>query len=200
MKKNIKLILVIGILLVAALIGGYFLFKDNGVKDNVSFAEEYKNVDVNNVFVYRDIKDIIKIMENGTGVVYLGFPECQWCQAYVKYLNEVAKEEGIDTIYYHNILEDRKNNTEDYQKILSLLEGYLQYDNEGNPRVYVPNVSFHIKGKVVGNDYETSLDTHELKTPSEYWTEEEVKDLKDNLSKYMKQVYIALNACTECDA
>ena len=196
-KKNILLI-IIGVILLC--MGGYFLLCNKSEEnDNVKFASEYQSVTEDNVFKYRNIDEIIKIMENGTGVVYLGFPECPWCNAYVKYLNEVAKKEGIDAIYYYNILEDRKNNTEEYQKIVKLLTGNLQYDQEGNERIFVPNVSFHIKGKLIGNDYETSLDTKGLSDPTEYWTEEEVNDLKNTLSKYMQQVYVALNACTDCN-
>ena len=48
------------------------------------------------------IISIVKILEHGTGVVYLGFPECPWCQAYVPMLNEVADIEGLEKIYYFN--------------------------------------------------------------------------------------------------
>lgn len=168
-------------------------------EDAVLFASEYSTVTEDNVFVYKSAEEIIKIMENGTGVVYLGFPECPWCNAYVKYLNEVAKEVGIDKIYYFNILEDRKNNTENYQKIVSLLSGYLQYDEEGNERIFVPNVSFHVKGKIVGNDSETSLDTKDLSDPNEYWTNEEINDLKERLKEYSLTVFEALNTCSDCN-
>ena len=195
-KKSILFIL----LIVVAVLATFLIYNGCKKKDNIRFMEEYSSVGEENVFVYRSIDEIIKIMENGTGVVYLGFPECPWCNAYVKYLNEVAIDEGIDKIYYYNIYEDRKNNTLQYQRIVELLGDNLQYDEEGNLRVYVPNVSFHIKGKVIGNDYETSLDTHDKETPEEYWTEEEVNDLKATLSVYMKDIFIALNSCNECNS
>jgi len=194
-KKNILLIL----LIVFAVVTTFLIYKGCEKKDSVKFASEYTKVGEDNVFTYRSIDEIIKIMEKGTGVVYLGFPECPWCQAYVKYLNEVAKEEGIENIYYFNILEDRKNNTKEYQKIVELLGDNLQNDPEGNPRVFVPNVSFHINGKVIGNDCETSLDTHNLEKPEDYWTDDEVTDLKNTLTKYMKEVFLALNSCSECN-
>ena len=196
MKKNFKFVI---ILVVIALGLGLYLILNKKEADNVRFSKEYASVTEDNVFTYRSIDEIIRIMEKGTGVVYLGFPECPWCNAYVKYLNEVAKEAGIDKIYYYNIFTDRLNNTEEYQKIVKLLTGNLQYDQEGNERIFVPNVSFHIKGKLIGNDYETSLDTKGLSNPTEYWTEEEVNDLKNTLTKYMQQVYVALNACTDCN-
>ena len=195
-KKKVVLVTVLSVLLIVLSI---YNRKDNIIKDSMKFSKEYKEVSKNNVFEYKNINEMIKIMENGTGVVYLGFPECKWCQAYVKYLDEVSKEVGIEKIYYFNIFEDRKNNTKEYQKIVSILDSYLQYDNEGNKRVYVPNVSFHINGEVIGVDFETSLDTHDLKDPKDYWTEEEVKDLKKNLKELMNKVYEKQSSCTECN-
>ena len=197
MTKNLRALIIV-LLILALGTGALFIFlrKDS---DSVRFSKEYGNVGKDNVFVYRNADEIIKIMEHGTGVVYLGFPECPWCQAYVKYLDEVSKEVGIEKIYYYNILTDRLNNTNEYQKMVELLKDNLQFDQEGNPRIYVPNVSFHVNGKLIGNDYETSLDTHDLKDPEEYWTEQEVKDLKQALTEYMKKVDIALSSCTECN-
>ena len=108
-------------------------------------------------------------------------------------------EVGLDKIYYYNILEDRKNNTEKYQEIVSLLSNNLQYDEEGNKRIYVPNVSFHINGEVIFNDYETSKDTNNKETPEEYWTEDEIIDLKNRLKTYLEKINIASNTCTSCN-
>ena len=198
MKKRLLIIggFVLAIVVVVIL---FFILRDRHVEDNVRFAKEYGSVSEENVFVYKNIDEIIKIMEHGTGVVYLGFPECPWCRAYVKYLNEVAIDVGIDEIYYYNILEDRTNNTEEYQKIVSILGDNLQYDKEGNHRIFVPNVSFHIDGEVIGNDYETSLDTHGLSSTIEYWTDDEVSDFKDRLTINMEKVFKKLNSCTDCN-
>lgn len=198
MKKMHYITIIIAVLI---LIGGtiFFITKNNEEKDNIKFSKEYTEVGEDNVFVYRTAEEVIKLMKHGTGVVYLGFPECPWCQAYVKYLNEVAKEVGIDKIYYYNILEDRSNNTKEYQEIVSLLEGNLEYDNEGNSRIYVPNVSFHVGGEIIGNDLETAYDTKGFEKPEEYWTEDEIKDLKDKLTTYMEEVYAKSNMCTTCN-
>lgn len=201
MKK--KLIIIVSAIII---IGGgillYFVLNNkNNENDNVRFAKEYADSQVgeDNVFVYKNIDEIINILKYGTGVVYLGFPECPWCQAYVKYLNETAKDANIEKIYYFNILEDRKNNTEKYQEIVSILGDNLQRDDEGNLKVFVPNVSFVVNGKIIGNDYETSLDTKGFENPSDYWTEEEVSELENTLSGYMKEVYKALYSCTDCN-
>lgn len=202
MKKNW---LVTGVVAVALIVGGVFAIKpnipkkENATKDQTQFAQEYKEVTKDNVFVYKNVDDIIKIMEHGTGVVYLGYPECPWCQAYVKYLNEVAKEVGIEKIYYCNTKKVKEENMDKYKTLISLLSGHLQYTEEGEEWIYVPNVSFHIDGNIIGNDYETSKDTHNLKDPKKYWTEDEVTSLKETLRNYMKQVDTALSMCTDCN-
>lgn len=201
MKK--KLLIVISIIII---IGGgillYFVINNKNSEnnsDNVKFAKEYTEVGEDNVFVYKDIDEIINILKYGTGVVYLGFPECPWCQAYVKYLNDTAKEANIEKIYYFNIFKERENNTEKYQEILSILGDNLQRDEEGNLRVFVPNVSFVVNGRIIGNDNETSLDTKGFEKPSDYWTIEEVSELRNTLTGYMKEVYNALYLCTDCN-
>ena len=203
MKKNI-VYTILGLLVIGLIgVGIWFLTKDKEettLTDALKFQKEYATSNVGeNVFVYRSIDEIIKIMENGTGIVYLGFPECPWCQSYVKYLNEVAKENGVKEIYYFNILKDRQENTKEYQQIVKLLGDSIEFDEEGNHRVYVPNVSFHINGELIGNDFETAYDTKGYENPSDYWTKEEVKDLKETLTKYTKRVVTALNTCTDCN-
>lgn len=193
-KKNI-LIIIISILLLFLISGVIFVFFNSRKDDNILFAEEYE-IDYNNVFVYKNAEEIIKILEHGTGIVYLGFPECPWCKAYVKYLNEVAIEEGVEKIYYFNILEDRKNNTKNYQKIISLLNDNLMYDEEGNKRIYVPDVSFVLNGKIIFHDNETSVITTNI-TPDEYWTGLKVEDLKEKLRTHMKQ--FSNKECSSCD-
>lgn len=184
MKKNVYIIF--GIIAVLILIISLsFLFKKDKMSDAERFAKEY-DFTVNNVFVYRNLDEINKILENGTGVVYLGFPECPWCKGYIPYLNEVAINEHLDKIYYFNILNDRKNNTIGYKKTVQLLNDYLKYDNEGNKRIYVPAVIAVNNGKIVGFDDESSLDTKGYETPEEYWKNEDLDGLKKRLSDMIK--------------
>lgn len=183
-KKNVYIIF--GIIAVLILIISLsLLFKKDKMSDAERFAKEY-DFTVNNVFVYRNLDEINKILENGTGVVYLGFPECPWCRGYIPYLNEVAINEHLDKIYYFNILNDRKNNTSGYKKTVQLLNDYLKYDNEGNKRIYVPAVIAVNNGKIVGFDDESSLDTKGYETPEEYWKNEDLDGLKKRLSDMIK--------------
>lgn len=197
-KKIMILVSVIILFMIGVVSLVLFLKKDKKtVSDMEKFSAEYHEVAKNNVFVYRNIDEIINILEKGTGIVYLGFPECKWCQRYTKYLNEVAMDMGISKIYYYNIREDRKLNTENYQKIVSILENYLQNDEEGNKRIYVPSVIALKKGEIVGFDDETAWDTKGFETPDEYWNTDEVNDLKEKLEKMIADT--GSNICTECN-
>ena len=192
---NKKIYIIIGAVLVLIIAGALFItLRKNEETDAQKFAKEYTEIGEENVFVYRNAEEVINMLKHGTGVVYLGFPECPWCQTYVKYLNDVAKEVGVE-----KIPEDRTKNTDEYKEIVSALKDVLQYDDEGNSRVYVPNVSFHVNGEIIGNDYETSKDTKGFSTPEEYWTEEEITELKETLTKYMEKVYTSSNMCTKCN-
>lgn len=198
-KKRIMILVSVIILFMIGVVSlVLFLKKDKKtVSDMEKFSAEYHEVAKNNVFVYRNFDEIINILEKGTGIVYLGFPECKWCQRYTKYLNEVAMDMGISKIYYYNIREDRKLNTENYQKIVSILENYLQNDEEGNKRIYVPSVIALKKGEIVGFDDETAWDTKGFETPDEYWNTDEVKELKEKLEKMIADT--GSNICTECN-
>jgi rhodanese domain protein len=197
-KRIIILVSVIILFMIGVVSLVLFLKKDKKtVSDMEKFSAEYHEVAKNNVFVYRNIDEIINILEKGTGIVYLGFPECKWCQRYTKYLNEVAMDMGISKIYYYNIREDRKLNTENYHKIVSILENYLQNDEEGNKRIYVPSVIALKKGEIVGFDDETAWDTKGFETPDEYWNTDEVNDLKEKLEKMIADT--GSNICTECN-
>ena len=200
--KNKGIIITMGIIIVILVAIIIFLLVGNKneeqtVKSNAEkFSEEYTLVDKDNKFRYANIDEVIDTLEDGTGVVYLGFPECKWCQQYTVYLNELAKDRNIPEIMYYNIREDRQDNTKNYQTIVNLLKDYLPEDEEGNPRVYVPAVIFMSNGKILGFDDETAYDTKGYDEPSKYWTKKEVNDLKDRLNSYLDKSGI----CYECNS
>ena len=194
MDKKIKYIALGVLVIVLCLLACFFIKKDK-FSDNIKFSKEYTSISEDNIFVYRSKEEIINILEHGTGIVYLGFPECPWCEAYVVLLNEIAKNEGIEKIYYYNIKEDRDDNTKFYQKVVSILNDYLDYDEEGKRRIFVPNITFVKKGKIIFNDNETSLISD--KAPSEYWTEEKKNLFNEKLRKNINELLD--DVCTSCN-
>lgn len=155
----------------------------------IKFSKEYLKVPEDNVFVYKTADEIIDVLKSGTGIVYIGYPECPWCQDYAKYLNEVAKEMKIKKILYGNT-KDMKKTEEGKQRrneIILLMEEYLPYSlDKENPLLYVPNLTFVVNGKIIGNNNATAIIEDDDMTPEEYWTEERISDLKEILKENIK--------------
>ena len=158
------------------------------LEDSKKFASLYKDVPENNNFTFSSSSEVLKILEDGTGIIFFGYPECNWCQAYVKILNEAATKEDINKIYYLDVKNDREKNSQEYKKIISLLKNHLYFDDENNYRIYVPDVTFVKNGKIIGHDNETSLVTKEDGTPNEYWTNEKKEYLETRLITFMKEL------------
>lgn len=139
---------------------------------NEKYNEETKKktmtIDImeDNNIKYATVNEIIELLENGTGVIYFGFPECQWCRNAVPVLIKTALEYDIDPIYYYNAYSIRdtkhlengtivtdKEGTEEYNKILELLGNkasiYEGLENEEIKRLYFPTVVFVKNGEIV---------------------------------------------------
>lgn len=203
--KNKKIILISSIvfILLITLLVLFLVFKKNKINKNIDeekikFAEEYKTTK-DNVFTYRTIEEINKILKNGTGLVFLGFPECPWCRGYVPIINEVAKKEGLEKVYYFNIYEDRKNNTEEYQEMVKLLKGFLRYDDEGNERIYAPSLIAIKNGKILEFDDTRYWDNKKYDSAEEFWQSADLKPMKEKIIKMINEVN-EKSACTaDCD-
>ena len=181
-------------MLVAFIVLGNKDWKKVQPKDGVKFHEEYTKVPNENVFVYKTHNEINELLEKGTGVVYLGFPECPWCQAYVPYLNEVAMELDIKEIAYFNIKESRANDTVAYRKTVDLLKEFLPTNDEGIKRIYVPEVVVVEDGKILNHNNDTSmLSGSDI---SSYWTESKVSEFKLDLRNMLLPL---TGVCTNCN-
>ena len=157
------------------------------VSDSAKFKSEYPRVAANNRFVYASDKEVLNVFDHGSGVVFLGFPQCPWCQRLSEYVDRAARAEGIDKIYYLNIREARTSNSEVYQKLVKKLEPYLEKDKNGNPRIFVPDVSIVKNGKIVGRYKEESTGDDNI-TPDKYWTSERIERALSQLRGFMSQL------------
>ena len=157
------------------------------VSDSAKFKSEYPRVAANNSFVYASDKEVLSIFDSGSGVVFLGFPQCPWCQHLSEYVDRAARAEGIDKIYYLNIRDARANNSEVYQKLVKKLESYLDKDDSGKPRIFVPDVSIVKNGKIIGRYKEESTGDDNI-TPDKYWTSERIERTSSQLRGFMRQL------------
>jgi len=191
MKKKTILI---GVILAICVLAGILLVVlqpwSPGVSDAVRFSEAYSLVDEDNVFVHISVREAADKLESGTGIIYLGFPDCPWCQTYVPILNMVAQDIGLERIYYANIFDARANNTSDYRRIVQALEERLDLDEDNNPRVFVPYIAAVRDGVIVGHDSESSLNFRDpdITSPLEFWTNWRVNALMERLEVMIREV------------
>jgi thiol-disulfide isomerase/thioredoxin len=152
---------------------------------NESNGKTYPTVELNNnnPFVYASVDDIKNLFDNGTGVIYFGFPTCPWCRNLVPILNEAVNNTSIEKVYYYNIKSIRSSISFDdnnklvnekgddfYYYLLDKLDSYLteytikdknnkDYDTK-EKRLYAPTVVFVKEGKIIGV-HEGTVDSQE---------------------------------------
>lgn len=229
MNKKAKIITGV-IVAIVLIIMGYFMFhkKDDEpsytiTNDSLKFKEEYESlngkdngngknylsVDIKsyNPISYSSYEEIFDILDKGTGVIYLGFPECPWCRNLVPVLVDSALEEKVSPIYYLNIKSDRntlsltkkgkikteKEGTENYLKLVDILKDYLPvYDglnDDSIKRIYLPTVIFVKDGKVL--DLEETLESYSKRVDGNPYLEMTDSE-KEELSNIFKGYYAKL--------
>ncbi len=212
-RKKIMLIFLIAIVVLLAISLIIYLITNNNdnkndyITDAIKIKEEYEELNEkkndngyiypkvslkkNNPFVYATAKEVINTLENGTGLIYLGFPDCPWCRNAINVLQYV----NTDKILYLNMTEQRDNyelvngsltktkeGTNEYYELLELLDpiltDYKIGDTKvGEKRIYVPLVIGVKDGEIVGYHADT-VELPNGQTPYDLLTNEEQNKLK----------------------
>ncbi len=220
MDKKLILAPVLALLIIIIAVFGLNKNSNSEVKDAVKFKEEYESlngqkndngkeyvnisVDEENPFVYASYDEVVDIIENGTGVIYFGFPECPWCRNAVPVLIDAAQELGVDKIYYYNALSIRdtksldengnivtdKKGTDEYYKLVDLLSNVLTpyegLNDESIKRLYFPTVVYVKDGEVLASTIGT-VDSQE--DPYIKLTNDQYNELKNTYMDNMNKVY-----------
>lgn len=186
-------------------------------------GKKYKklNIDEENPIKYANYDEVLDVIENGTGIIYFGYPECPWCRTAITVLFEAAKDYDIDTIYYMNLKDERdylevKNGKIVYQKdedgkelkgnkgyfkLLDALNEELddyKIESDGKTydakekRIYVPLIVFVNDGEIVGT-HTSTVDSQE--NGYDELTEEQYDELNGIYADYIKE--LVDNYCTE---
>lgn len=195
-KKKITILSII--IIIVGLSGFYLVDKItkneynktySATADSIKFKTEYEmlnsssdtgnaNVEVSipeaNPIVYSSLTEVIEILEEGTGIIYFGFPTCPWCRNAVPVLLDSAMENKIEKIYYLNPKEYRGTDNPDYNRLLEILDPYLDKNEDGVKTLYVPDVYFVKDGKIVGNNLGTLDSQKDANVPL---TKEQRKEL-----------------------
>lgn len=138
--------------------------------DAKKFASEYKKVAEDNRFKYISGAQATELLQNGSGILFLGFEECPWCQGLAPLADQAAKAEDLSKINYLDIRAAREANDSDYQKLVDILKEYLRKDENDQPRIYVPDVTAVKDGKIVARFEQEN--TPEGTKADDFWTQE----------------------------
>ncbi len=198
-KQNLYFILIpIGVILcaISAILVYVKIINSNGNSDDaLKFKNEYEalngkevksglfyktiNISEDNPVKYADYDELIDVIKNKTGVIYLGFKECPWCRSALPILFDVLKNNKINTLYYMDIRNIRDSyvvndgklefeldsngneikGEDGYFRLLEALDDVLtdyviSFDGKtyetNEKRIYAPTVIFVRSGKVVG--------------------------------------------------
>ena len=168
--------------------------EDDISTDSIRFKDEYSEVKKDNIYEYATYNNVIDTINDGTGIIYLGFPTCSLCKEIVPVLDEVAKDKNVESILYYNFKDIRDNNTTEYQELANLLSDYIASDDEGNKRISAPTIIFVNKGNIVGVYIGTiNSDSEEI------ITDEQKNTLKDNFSSLINKMLIEETTTKDAD-
>lgn len=187
--------------------------------DSVKFKQEYEdlnekkednkflylrvNVKSYNPIVYSSYDEVIKLINNGTGIIYFGTSDCNWCRAITPILIDTAMENNVEKIYYLDISNDRdvkkmkndkikttKEGNENYYKLLKVLDKYLpDYEQYNEKRIYLPLIVFVKDGSILGvEEVLESYYNRAKDNPLLGMKEEEKIEQADIFKKYIKEL------------
>ena len=228
MEKSNKIYLVIIIICSVLVVGlcGYAIMNHKEIKetDAIKFKNEYESlngyknensdkeymkveIDNENPIVYKTGQEILDILKKENAIVYFGFASCPWCRNAVPVLLDAAKEEGLDKIYYVDILNIRDqykfSGSIEPEMIKKGTDAYYVTDDSGNmydtgvKRLYAPTVLAVKDGKALDLHVST-LDSQE--DPYTALTDEQKKELKDIYKEMIKKVNDNNIACKQDEA
>lgn len=183
-KRNvIKLILFCIMIYLFAYLGTKEYQTD--VVDNIRFANEYKDISKNNVFVYLNENKVLEILNGKSGILFMGFPSNIWSHYYAEYLNEVAINNHIEEIYYYDFRKDRNLNNNTYTNIVNKLKEYLTFDDIGNMDLSAPTIVIVKNGEILYFDDEITYIKGDIR-PEDYFTDYRKNLVKTNFDLAIK--------------
>lgn len=140
---------------------------DDSCNEETADMSSYEVNLENNRYIPKSQEETLKmIQDKEDGIFYFGRPTCPWCVEIVPILNEVAASKDL-YVYYVDTSE--KDETIFPQIEDAFKEVLTNFDEEGNPKMYVPEVIVMKEGKAVDHHIGTldEHDAHERKMTSD---------------------------------
>ncbi|CDE49088.1 putative uncharacterized protein [Firmicutes bacterium CAG:460] len=156
--------------------------------DNEKFSSMFSMVSTDNVFKIVNATEARMISRGAKGIVLFG-TENEWVNYYAYIVNKIAKEVGVEEIYYYDFTKNRKDNNGTYEDIVKNLSNYVTYNDKGVAEIYAPSLLVVSKDEVLLFDSDTSFIKGKT-TPSTYWNSftqgEKEQNLRAVFTEYLK--------------
>lgn len=156
--------------------------------DNEKFSSMFSMVSTDNVFKIVNATEARMVSRGAKGIVLFG-TENEWVNYYAYIVNKIAKEVGIEEIYYYDFTKNRKDNNRTYEDIVKNLSNYVTYNDKGVAEIYAPSLLVVSKDEVLLFDSDTSFIKGKT-TPSTYWNSftqgEKEQNLRAVFTEYLK--------------
>lgn len=187
-KWQMLIYIIIFIILIWAFIYLGTLDYNDDLSDNIRFSQEFSLVSEDNVFEYVNATSALMVANGTKGIVLFGTNN-EWVNYYANIVNKVAKEVGIDKIYYYDFIKNRQDNNGTYEKIVENLNEYTIHNDYGKAEIYAPSLLVVSKDKILLFDIETSFVIGNS-SPSEYWNsyneKQKISELKEVFLEYLE--------------
>lgn len=183
MKKK----LILTLLIVVISLSGCSIKKVDDLSQAEKFAKEY-SVSKDNPFKYVGIDEVLEIFKSGTGIVFFGNSDNELSRETVKLFTEAIDNSNIknNDVYYYDPVIIRDDGTDEYFELLSLLDGYLNKNENEEEYLYLPDVYFIKSGKIIGHNNEAAFMT----INNDEYSIDKVKDnLIDSYVKLLNNYY-----------
>lgn len=153
--------------------------------DAERFEQEY-HITKDNLFVYKNSKEILDTINSSSAIIYMAYPENEWSASYANHLNDVAKSLGIKEIYYYNFKKDKSNNNHYYEDIVTKLSSYLPSIDSISKNLYAPTLLIVKNKEILYYDDETSIIRGDVSV-EDYWTKDKISNQKKELTMILRE-------------
>lgn len=153
--------------------------------DGERFNGDYNEIPRNNPFVYLNSTELIELLNNGSGIVFMGNKENIWSKSYAKYLYEIAEYLGLKEIYYYDVKKVKLLKNRNYYNIINALEGKLIETDDSVNNLFSPSLYIIKDGEVVFYDNTTAVVNNDLEVDT-YWD-------SSNVYKFKEKIITAIN-------
>ena len=162
-------------------------FSKKDINDNEKFANEHKAImDKENVYTYINNQEALTYVNQDDVIILFGIKNNEQVGYYANILNEVAKENNIEEIYYYDITEDREKKNGTYQSIVEYLSDYVTHLDDGTINIYGPTLFVKKEGIVIHFDDSNAFITGNM-SASKYWSEYQIGLQKEILNEVLKE-------------